>query len=162
MKRLPERSIGVETVANNQRQFGIRHLLGATLVAAFVISFAPQIRDALPGHRDLTVFCTTVSVGICTRWLGWNLHWPPGSIGRHAIAFFAAVMGCAVMIVIMSYHDSWSIVMRDIPDGLGAAASIFGILLGATIECTFWLLSLALSATIGQPSSTEPNNSGEP
>ncbi len=86
-----------------------------------------------------------------------------GSLGRCAIAFFAASMGCAGTIILQSYDGSWSEVIRSIPQGLGAAAIIYGIYLGAVIEFAFWLPSALLSANfkpmrLGQ----NPPESGKP
>ena len=85
-----------------------------------------------------------------SRWLGWKLNWPPGLLGRCAIAFFTASMGCAGTILLLSYDGSWSEVIRRIPQGLGAAAIIYGIYLGAVIEFAFWLPT-ALHSAIFNP-----------
>ncbi len=102
----------------------------------------------LPDYRELTFWCSTMFFGGYSRWLGWKLNWPPGSLGRRAIPFFAASMGCAATILLLSYDGSWSEVIRSIPQGLGAAAIIYGIYLGAVIEFVFWLPSVLVSAIL--------------
>ena len=52
------------------------------------------------------------------------------------------------MIVLLNYEGSWTDLIRDIPQGLGAAAMIYGIFSGTIIESAFWLLSLIHSANI--------------
>ncbi len=114
-------------------------------MVAFAIVFAPYLRSVLPDHQTTIYWSATILVGIYIRWLGWSLRWPPGSLGRHAIAFFCATTGCVGMIFLLNYvfyyEGSSSRLLRDVPEGLGAAAMIFGILCGATIELVFWLAS---------------------
>ena len=102
-------------------QFGIKHLLAATLVVGVTTAAAPNLSAMMPEYPTSIYWITSIGAGVLTRWIGWRICWPPGSVGRHALAFFLATLDCAAMMVVLSYEHSGTQLVRDIRDGLGAA-----------------------------------------
>ena len=130
---------------HHQRQFGIWHLLVATLFVACVVSITPQIQSMSPRHRDLAFWLLTIAVGSYSRWIGWRLTWPLGSIGRHAVAFLAATIGCTVWFLMLNYRQSFADLLREISAVLGLSALGFGLLAAAITETASNLVSFILS-----------------
>ena len=141
-------------------QFRIQDLLIATFLFAVMTVTAPTVRRVLPEYRMSMIWIMVVVAGTSARWVGWRLCWPPGSVGRHAVAFFFAFAGSAAMIMVLICDGSLSRLMRDIPDGLGAFTLLSAIFTAAIIESALWLLT-SVWAAIGEGGSAQVKVIGE-
>ena len=89
-------------------------------------------------HRE---WLTILAIGLIPRCAGWFAASKLGTPTRHAVAWFFAVLGSAVVIIAMTYEGSIDLLQRDLASGLAAGALILGMYAALMIEIPFIVLS---------------------
>ncbi|TWU05806.1 hypothetical protein [Stieleria varia] len=123
-------------------------MLLATILFALTFAAATTIKL---GGNEWGLWGLVASAGLATRYVGWFCGVSLGRVTRHALAWFVGVAGCALAIVAIEFRDRPSIgrLMQDLPDGLGAAALIYGLVVATLLECVFVLSTVTRKSTGG-------------
>ena len=133
-------------VSVNSHQFRISHLLLATFLFALAFAAAPMLELH---ETEWGLWCVVASSGLTARYVGWLCGTPLGFATRHTLAWFVGIIGCALAILAINFqsHSSIGQLMQDLPDGLAAAALVYGIFVATLLECVFVLATVLRKST---------------
>ena len=109
-------------------------MIAATSLTLLIISYAIVARV-----RGLPCPCLTLATaaGVTARLAAVWIRWPPGKVGRRAIAFFVTFTAVATVLTALSYRDTVDRFVADLKSGGAFSSLTGGIMVAGCIEVAF-------------------------